>query len=174
MDYFGNSSRPLEVQSEWDRVVVEDVDSESWSEEGGEMVEFDRCGLDISEPLNVASLAISKSIETQEVDNLSIFLEDGQSRNHSSMSPWFQSKFPEFGSFMETLVEDLKELASNFLLVVEEKIRQRATKNALRKKTKGGGKGLRELRSLVSSINYDSASGKARGSKREKAVIVFQ
>ena len=93
MDYSGNSSRPLEVQSEWDGVVVEDVDSESWSEEGGEMVELDQQGLDILEPLNVAPLAISKSIETQEVDNLFAFLEDGQSRNHSSMSPWFQSKF---------------------------------------------------------------------------------
>ena len=82
MDYSGNSSRPLEVQSEWVRVVVENVDFESWSEEDGEMVEFDRRGSDISEPLNVIQLAISKSIETQEVDNLSAFLEDGQFRNH--------------------------------------------------------------------------------------------
>ena len=86
----------------------------------------------------------------------------------------FQSKFQKFGSFLETPVESLEELASNFLLAVEEKIRQRAAGNALRKKPKGRGKGLRELRSLMSSINYDSASGKARGSKREKAVIVFQ
>ena len=62
------------------------------------------------------------------------------------MSPWFQSKFQEFGSFLETPVEGLEELASNFLLVVAEKIRQRAVVNALSKKTKGGGKGLRELR----------------------------
>ena len=40
--------------------------------------------------------------------------------------------------------------------------------NALSKKKKGGGKGLWELRSLVTSINYDFASGKARGSNREK------
>ena len=78
-----------------------------------------------------------------------------------------------FSSFLETPVEGLEELASNFLLAVE-KIRQRATVNALSKKTKGGGKGLRELRSLVSSINYDSASGKARGSNRERALIVSQ
>ena len=63
--------------------------------------------------------------------------------------------FQDFGSFLETLVEGLEELASNFLLAVEEKIRQRAAGNALSKKTKGGGKGLRELRSLVSSFNYD-------------------
>ena len=65
-------------------------------------------------------------------------------------------------------------LASNFLLVVEEKIRQRAVANALSKKTKGGGKGLKELMSLVSFINYDSASGKARGSNKEMALIVSQ
>ena len=86
----------------------------------------------------------------------------------------FQSKFQKFGSFLETPVESLEELASNFLLAVEEKIRQRAAGNALRKKSKGRGKGLRELRSLMSSINYDSASGKARGSNRERAVIVSQ
>ena len=63
----------------------------------------------------------------------------------------------------------MEEVASNFLLDVEEKIRQRATENALRKITKEGGKGLRELRSLVSSINYDSTSNKARGSNRERA-----
>ena len=37
MDISGNFSRPLEVQSEWYGVVVEEVDLESWSE-GGEMV----------------------------------------------------------------------------------------------------------------------------------------
>uniref|UniRef100_A0A7N2LDT8 Reverse transcriptase zinc-binding domain-containing protein n=1 Tax=Quercus lobata TaxID=97700 RepID=A0A7N2LDT8_QUELO len=54
----------------------------------------------------------------------------------------------DFGSFLETPIEGLEELASNFLLAVEEKIRQRAAGNALNKKTKGGGKGLRESRSL--------------------------
>ena len=136
------------------------------------MVEFDRLGSDISKPFNVTPLAMSKSIETQEVDNLSAFLEDGQSRNRSSMSPWFQSKFQDFGSFLETSVEGLEELASNFFLAIEEKIRQRASENAFGKKKKDGGKGLRELRSLVSSINYDYASSKARGSNRERAVIV--
>ena len=66
--------------------------------------------------------------------------------------------FQNFGYFLETPVEGLEELASNFLLAIEEKIRQRAAGNALSKKTKGGGKGLGELRSLVSlvsSINYD-------------------
>ena len=40
IDYSGNSSRPLVVQSEGDGVMVKDVDSESWSE-SGEIVEFD-------------------------------------------------------------------------------------------------------------------------------------
>ena len=75
---------------------------------------------------------------------------------------------------MENSIEGLEELASNFLLAIEEKIRQRTATNALSKKPKGGGKGLRELKSLVSSINYDSASGKAKGSNRERAVIVSQ
>ena len=63
-------------------------------------------------------------------------MEDGHSGNHSGMSPWFQCKFLEFDSFLETSVEGLEELTSNFLLVVEEKIRQRVAKNALRKTKK--------------------------------------
>lgn len=47
----------------------------------------------------MTSLAILKSIETQEVDNVSGFLEDGQFRILSSFSPWFQKKFQDFGSF---------------------------------------------------------------------------
>ena len=34
INYSGNSLRPLEVKSKWDRVLVEDVDSESSSKEG--------------------------------------------------------------------------------------------------------------------------------------------
>jgi len=81
----------------------------------------------------------------------------------------FRASFRNLDSILETPVEGLEEVASNFLLDVEEKIRQRAIENALRKITKEGGKGLRELRSLVSSINYDSTSSKARGSNRERA-----
>ena len=75
---------------------------------------------------------------------------------------------------METLVEGLEVFSSNFLLAIKEKNRQGLQRMFWEKKSKGGGKGLRELRSLVSSINYDSASSKSRGSNRERAVIVSQ
>jgi len=42
----------------------------------------------------------------------------------------------------------------------------------MRKKIKGRREGLKGVR--VSSINYDSASGKSCGSNRERGVIVFQ
>ena len=58
MVYLGNSLRPLEVQSEWDMMVVEDVNFEIWSKEDGKMVEYDRQRSDCSEPLNVTLLAI--------------------------------------------------------------------------------------------------------------------
>ena len=78
--------RPVEVQSEWDKVVVEDVDSKVWSEEGDEMIEFGWCGSVCSEPLNVTPLATLKSIETQEVNKLSALSEGGQSGNRYGMS----------------------------------------------------------------------------------------
>ena len=43
MDYSRYSSRPLAVESEGDGVMMEDVDSKSWSD-GGEMVEVDQRG----------------------------------------------------------------------------------------------------------------------------------
>ena len=58
MVFLGNSLRPLEVQSEWDMMVVEDVNFEIWSKEDGKMVEYDRQRSDCSEPLNVTLLAI--------------------------------------------------------------------------------------------------------------------
>ena len=113
--------RPVEVQSEWEKVVVEDIDSKVWSEEGDEMIEFGWCGSDCSEPLNVTPLATLKSTETQEVNKLSTLLEGGQSGNHYGMSPWFQNKFQEFCTFVETPVKGVEVFASNFLLAVEEK-----------------------------------------------------
>ena len=51
----GSSLMLIEGESEWDRVVVEDVDSEEGSEErdGNGMVEFARIDSDCSQLLNV-------------------------------------------------------------------------------------------------------------------------
>ncbi|KAL0002342.1 hypothetical protein SO802_016123 [Lithocarpus litseifolius] len=118
----------MENLSEWDRVVVEDVDSEEGSDErdGNGMVEFARIDSDCSELLNVTPLAISNSIGIHVDENLSGLLEDDQSGNQARLSPWFQSKYQELGSFLGTSIEGLEDLASNFLWAVEEKSRQRA------------------------------------------------
>ena len=109
---------------------MEDVDSEEGSDEsdGNGMVEFARIDSDCSELLNVTPSAISNSIGIHVDENLSGLLEDDQSGNQACLSPLFQSKYQEFGSFLGTSIKGLEELASNFILLVEEKSRQRATK----------------------------------------------
>ena len=75
------------------------------------------------------------------------------------MSQWFQSKFHGFDNFLETSVEGLEEVATSLLLAVEAKMKQREFELfAQKKKIKGGGRGLQELQSLFSSVNYDSSS----------------
>lgn len=142
----------------------------NWSKEGDEMVEAQPCE-DYSEPLKVTPLAISNPFEAKDVEISSVSLEDGESGKKSHLSPWVRSKFQEFDTFLETPVKGLEELATNFLLVVEEKFRQRAAENA-QNKTKGGGEGLQELRSLFSFVNYDSSSVKSHSSNWERALFV--
>ena len=87
-------------------------------------------------------MAISNSIGIHVDENLSGLLEDDRSGNQARFSTWFQSKYQEFGSILGSSIEGLDELASNFLLAVEEKSRQKAAKNALNhykiKKTREG------------------------------------
>ncbi len=43
-----------------------------------------------------------------------------------------------------------------------------------RKMQKSGGKGSRELKNLISTINHDAGGSKNRGSSRERALSVYQ
>ena len=89
------------------------------------------------------------------------------------MSQWFQSKFQGLDNFLETSVEGLEEVATSFPLAVEVKMKQRESElSAQRKKIKGGRRGLRELQSLFSSINFNSSSVRPRSVSRERALIV--
>ena len=88
-DDSGSSLMLIDGESEWDRVVVEDVDSEEGSDEsdGNGMVEFARIDSDCSQLLNVTPLAISNSIGIHVDENLSGLLEDDQSGNQACLSP---------------------------------------------------------------------------------------
>ena len=89
------------------------------------------------------------------------------------MSQWFLSKFQGFDNFLETSVEGLEKVATSFLLAVEAKMKQREFEFfAQKKKIQGGGRGLQELQSLFSSVNYDFSSVRPCSVSRERALIV--
>ena len=124
---------------------------------------------DSLEPLSVSPLAMSSSMEAPIIRDHLDRVEDVSPQ----MSQWFQSKFQGLDNFLETSVEGLEEVATSFPLAVEVKMKQRESElSAQRKKIKGGRRGLRELQSLFSSINFNSSSVRPRSVSRERALIV--
>ena len=90
-------------------------------------------------------------------------------------SEWFQRRFNNFDSFLGTSLEGLGDQATEFLLAVEAKLKQRAEVNKLTHGVKSSGvKGLRELKGLFSSINYGSTSARRSGTNRARVLFVAQ
>ena len=105
--------------------------------------------------------------------NRSEDLEAEITNEHSS--EWFQSQFQSFNDFMGISLKGLEVQTTKFLLAVEHMIQERADEAKKQKQgSKSGGKGIRELRALFSSINYCESSTKHRGISRDRALIVSQ
>ena len=84
-------------------------------------------------------------------------------------------KFSGFDDFLGTSLKGLEEPATNFLLVVEAELQQRAIKEKTEQAVKSSGKkGIRELRGLFSSINYGSASFRRSSNGKDRALIIPQ
>ena len=69
----------------------------------------------------------------------------------------------------------MEEQATNFLLVVEAKLKWRADFEQNTRNLKSlGVKGFRELKGLFSSINYGSTLARRRGIIKDRALLVSQ
>ena len=85
----GNRLQIIQSNSEWDTVLVEDVDSDCSSEDTGDLVDVCQHYEDSLEPLSVIPLVMSSSMEAPVIRDHSDRVEDVSPQ----MSQWFQSKF---------------------------------------------------------------------------------
>ena len=97
----GNRLQIIQSNSEWDMVLVEDVDSDCSSEDTGDLVDVCQHSL---EPLSVTPLAMSSSMEAPVIRDHSDRVEDVSPQ----MSQWFQSKFQGFDNFLRLQLEGWK------------------------------------------------------------------
>ena len=159
------SKEIISEQEKGDDVVVEDWVSDICSEDAFQ------CTVPLL-PLTVEPLAYSLPMDngdgsaTLVVKNL---------LGKDNYSEWFQEKFSGFDDFLRTSLKGLEEPATNFLLVVEAELQQRAFKEKIEQTVKSSGrKGITELRGLFSFVNYGSTSIRRIGNGKERAFIISQ
>ena len=85
----GNRLQIIQSNSEWDTVLVEDVDSDCSSEDVGDLVDAGQHYEDSLESLSVILSAMSSSMEAPVIRDHLDRVEDVSPQ----MSQWFQSKF---------------------------------------------------------------------------------
>jgi hypothetical protein len=130
------------------------------------------CWEDENNPLEVAPLAIAGPPEgemitgdvcTQEFEQVSGF--------KPSPSEWVQDTMKEFGVVLGASYEGYKEQLMSMLQEIENRRNPQGVEKKLG--VKPGGKGSRELRNLISNINYDVGSAKKRGNTRDKGLVCY-
>ena len=169
----GQSSR-LWVESGSDEAEEEDDVSIAWEDpipvaSGGDIV----CWADEETPLEVASLAMAGPA----VEGLEIGGEPkvGVERRDSNSPTQVVEQFQEFGLELGVSFEGFEEELLILLKAIEERRNSHSGPVGDRKKMqKSGGKGSRELKNLISTINYDASGSKNRGLSRERALSVYQ
>ena len=150
---------------ERDVVVVEDWVSDTFLEEAE--LPNEKCFSNLAvEPLAFSLPLASEGHEAVGVES---------TMTHELHSEWFQSRFNGFDDFLGTSLQGLEEQATNFLLVVEAKLKWRADFEQNTRNLKSlGVKGFRELKGLFSSINYGSTLARRRGIIKDRALLVSQ
>ena len=149
---------------EEDEVLVEDWVSDTYLEEA-------------VQPLDVEPIAFSLPLAMVEQSHVDVesFVGVDVSESQEPYFDWFQKRFNNFDSFLGTSLEGLEDQLTEFLLAVEAELNRRAEVNKKPCGLKGsGGKGLRELKGLFSSINYGCTSPRRSGINRNRVLSVAQ
>ena len=112
----GNRLQIIQSNSEWDMVLVEDVDSNCSSEDTGDLVDVCVCQHSL-EPLSVTPLAMSSSMEAPVIRDHSDRVEDVSPQ----MSQWFQSKFQGFDNFLRLQLKGWKKWQQVFSWLLKQR-----------------------------------------------------
>ena len=86
-------------------------------------------------------------------------------------SDWVSETLIAFGIVMGASFEGHEEQIMSILQDIENRRNQQGVEKV--KGAKTGGKGSRELRNLISKINYDGGSARKRGTTRDKGLVCY-
>jgi hypothetical protein len=131
------------------------------------------CWADEETPLEVAPLAMAgPAVEGSEIGGEP---KVGVDRKNLSSPTQVLEQLQEFGREFRVSFEGFEEELLILLKAIEDRRNSHSGPGGDRKKMqKSGGKGSRELKNLISTINYDAGGSKNRGSSRERALSVYQ
>ena len=167
----GNSSR------HWLATLSEEEDDDAdvsvvWEDpipsDGGRDVV---CWGDEEEPLEVTPLAMVAPCDVGSKSEGVLTLGDA---DKASKSPTLVLEhLKKFGISMGVSFEGFEEDILNLLKSIEERRLSQEGQGGTKKKVpKLGGKGSRELKNLISTINYDVGASSSRGNSRDKGLLV--
>ena len=130
------------------------------------------CWEDENKPLEVAPLAIAgPDVSEMIIGDVSALEFEQVSGIKLSPSEWVQETMKEFGVVLGASYEGYKEQLMSMLQEIENRRNPQEVEKKLG--VKSGGKGCRELRNLISNINYDGGSAKKRGNTRDKGLVCY-
>jgi hypothetical protein len=99
----------------------------------------------------------------------------GKATSASSLSEWVLGKYHLFGEFVGASYEGCEEEVLALLKSIDFcRINTVSGGEIFDKSGRSERKGSRELKALVSTINYDAGSSRSRGSNRERALLLSQ
>jgi hypothetical protein len=122
-----------------------------------------------TEPLSVTPLAME--IPSVEDEALFEFLKTPI----SNPSKWVELKRKGFGKYLEASYEGYEEVVTRLLVAIEARRNQNGGEPGVKKKVFSFGvRGKRELKGLVSSINYDSREDKQKWNTKGGTMLFTQ
>ena len=95
--------------------------------------------------------------------------------DNCQLSQWVTNRIKAFKKSVGTSLEDFEEQITGLLLAIDAKKKDKQKLVGEQKKlVKSGQKGQRELKNLLSSLNVEYDSNKARSASSERAVVPYQ
>ena len=99
----------------------------------------------------------------------------GKETSASTPSEWVLGKYHLFGEYVGASYEGCEEEVLALLKSIDaRRISTESGGEFSDKSGRSGRKGIRELKALVSNINYDAGSSRSRGSNRGRALMLSQ
>ncbi len=162
----GNGEFRISEDEDDDNISIVWEDPERAGDNGGAMV----CCEDDEAPLEKEPLAsLVPTGFSDHLLNLGFAKED---RDMPNPSVWAEENYQEFGAFLGVSYEGYEEEIISLLKAIDARRSQQTRDNG--KIAKSGGKGSRELKSLITTVNYETGSSRRKGDPRDRVLSVVQ